>query len=397
MATIAKDLRIIVLAIMTNRVDGHGLRPLNPIGFSRGCYSSIFGVTLILVSLLALDSIFAQTQPADLTEMLQRTARTVSPAIVAIGHVENTVISSENPSTKQRRISRWTIGVAISSDTLICSAHLLPLGNDCEYVLTKSTHANTNQIKQPSDQSRLDLVALEYDYDIAVFKITGGKYPFIAIAPAEKLATADIVVGFGNRSNTFDKANLDIRLGIVSASERYLRHKGYVIPWLVTDAAIGLGSRGTIIVNLKGQLVGLAGHALPQEALVGKMGYARSCERVFRNVLSRLKKGLPVQPGAIGLAVRKTENGLQVTEVTPTGSAKTVGIQIGDVLTRFAGAELTDAETLQRRLFKLHAGDSVVVQWTRSGAPIEKTITLGTRKYLHHQADFFLNATTVEN
>jgi len=38
-----------------------------------------------------------------------------------------------------------------------------------------------------------------------------------------------------------------------------------------------------------------------------------------------------------------------------------------------------------------------VVQWTRSGAPIEKTITLGTRKYLHHQADFFLNATTVEN
>ena len=87
MATIAKDLRIIVLAIMTNRVDGHGLRPLNPIGFSRGCYSSIFGVTLILVSLLALDSIFAQTQPADLTEMLQRTARTVSPAIVAIGHV----------------------------------------------------------------------------------------------------------------------------------------------------------------------------------------------------------------------------------------------------------------------------------------------------------------------
>jgi S1-C subfamily serine protease len=397
MTAIVNDLRNIATAIITNRVDGYSLRPLNPIGFSDGCYPAIFVVIFVLLPTLVPDSVSAQTNSADLAELLQRTARTVSPAIIAIGHVDNTTSSPENTSAKQQHIRTWTIGVAISEDTLICAAHLLPLGNNCQYVLSKTTPTNATEGKQAANQPQLHLIAIEYDYDIAVFKINGGKYPFIPIAPAEKLATADIVVGFGNRSNTFAQTNLDIRLGIVSASERYLLHKGHLTPWLVTDAAIDLGSRGTVIVNLKGQLVGLAGHTLPQQALVGKMGYARSCEKVFRGVLSQLRKGAPVQPGALGLNVRMTDEGLQVTKVTPTGSAKTAGIEIGDVLNRFAGVKLTDAATLQRRLFGLHAGDSVMVQWTHSGEPVEKQITLGTRVYPWEQADFFLNEPSTKN
>lgn len=397
MTAIGDDLRNLSTSKMTNRVDGLNTRPLHPIGFSFQYYLTLFVVVSVLLPTLVPHSISAQTNAADLAELLQRTARTVSPAIVAIGHIDNTSITPQNNTASRRQIRNWTIGVAISDDTLICAAHLLPLGNNCEYVLpeTIATSGGGSDNKQPSSQPRLHLIAIEYEYDIAVFKIHGGKYPFIPIAPAEKLKTADLVVGFGNRSNTFSRTTLDIRLGIVSDSARYLLHKGHLTPWLVTDAAIDLGSRGTIMVNLKGQLVGLAGHTLPQQALVGKMGYARSCEAVFRDVLSRLRKGTPVQPGAIGLNVRKTDEGLQVTEVTPAGSAKTAGIGIGDVLTQFAGIALTDTAALQRQLFGLHAGDSVMVQWTRSGAPVERTITLGPRVYPLKQADFFLNESTV--
>jgi len=397
MTTIANDLRNIATTIITNRVDGHSLCPLNPVGVSAGRYLAIFVAVFVLLPAVVPDSVSAQTNSADLAELLQRAARTVSPAIMAIGHVDNAASSPENNSNKQQPISAWTIGVAISDDTLICAAHLLPLGNNCEYVLSETIQANAVDGKKAASQPRLHLIAIEYDYDIAVFKINGDKTPFISIAPANKLATADIVVGFGNRSNTFARTNLDIRLGIVSDSERYLLHKGHLAPWLVTDAAIGLGSRGTIIVNLKGQLVGLAGHALPPQALVGKMGYARSCEAVFRDVLARLRTGTPVQPGAIGLNVRMTDEGLQVTEVTPAGSAETAGIEIGDILKRFAGVELTDAATLQRRLFGLHAGNSVMVQWTRSGEPAEKQITLGARVHRLKQADFFLHEPAAKN
>jgi len=375
MTTIANDLRNIATTIITNRVDGHSLCPLNPVGFSAGRYLAIFVAVFVLLPAVVPDSVSAQTNSADLAELLQRTARTVSPAIMAIGHVDNAASSPENTSDKQQPINAWTIGVAISDDTLICAAHLLPLGNNCEYVLSETIQANAIDGKQAASQPRLHLIAIEYDYDIAVFKINGDKTPFIPIAPAKKLATADIVVGFGNRSNTFARTNLDIRLGIVSDSERYLLHKGHLAPWLVTDA----------------------GHALPPQALVGKMGYARSCEAVFRDVLSRLRKGTPVQPGAIGLNVRMTDEGLQVTEVTPAGSAKTAGIEIGDILKRFAGVELTDAATLQRRLFGLHAGDSVMVQWTRSGEPTEKQITLGARVHRLKQADFFLHEPAAKN
>jgi len=382
---------------MTSRVDGHAVRPLNPIGSSCRCYLAIFIVVFVLLPTPLTDAVSAQPNSADLEKLLQRTARIVSPAIISIGHVAAAASSPENTSAHQRQINTWTIGVAISDDTLICAAHLLPLGNNCEYVLPDTIQINAVDGEKESGQPRLHLIAIEYDYDIAVFKITGGKHPFIPIAPAEELATADIVVGFGNRSNIFAPTNLDIRLGIVSDSERYLLHKGLLTPWLVTDAAIGLGSRGSIIVNLQGQLVGLAGHTLPQQALVGKMGYARSCETVFRNVLARLRKGTPVQPGAIGLNVRMTDAALQVTEVTPAGSAKTAGIQVGDVLKRFAGVELADAATLQRRLFGVHAGDSVMVQWTRAGETIEKQITLGSRVDPFKQADYFLNGPAAKN
>jgi len=396
MTTIVDDLRNISTSIMTNRVDGLNSRSLHPIGFSFQLYLTTFVVVFVLSPILALHSVSAQTNAADLAELLQRTARIVSPAIVAIGHVENTETAPQDDAASRQQISTWTIGVAISDDTLICAAHLLPLGNNCKYVLPERISTNGSGDKQKSSQPRLHLIAIEYEYDIAVFRINGGKSPFIPIAP-EKVVTADVVVGLGNRSNIFSVTNLDIRLGIVSDHGRYLLHKGHLTPWLVTDAAIDLGSRGTIIVNLKGQLVGLAGHALPHEALVGKMGYARSCETVFRDVLSRLRKGMPVQPGAIGLNVRKTAAGLQVTEVTTAGSAKTAGIEIGDVLKQFAGIELTDVAALQRRLFGLHAGDSVMIQWTRSGEPVEKTITLGPRVYPFKQADFFLNEPAAKN
>ena len=390
MRTIANDLRNIATTIITNRVDGHNLRPLNPIGFFRVRFIAIFIVASALLPALMPISISAQTDSAELAEMLQRTARTVSPAIMAIGHIEKT-------SAKQQKIDRWTMGVAISDDTVICSAHLLPRGNDCEYVLAETIHKNTIDNQDVTNRPRLQLIAIEYDYDIAVFKTTGNKYPFILIAPTKKLATAEIVIGFGNRSNSFTRDKLDIRLGIVSDSERYLLHKGHLAPWLVTDATIGLGSRGTIIVNLKGQLVGLAGHAMPAQALLGKMGYARSCEAVFHNVLARLRKGTPVQPAALGLNVRMTNEGLQVTEVTPAGSAETAGIEIGDILRRFAGIELTDVTTLQRQLFGLHAGDSVAVQWTRAGEPVEKQVALGARVHSFKQADFFIHEPVVKN
>ena len=397
MTTIPNDPQNLAVTIMTNRVDGDSLRPRNPNGCSGGRYLAIFGVVFVLLSTLVPDPVSAQTNSADLAELLQRTARTVSPAIISIGHVDEAGNSPENASAQQRQISTWTIGVAIADDTVICAAHLLPLGNNCEYVLPETIQTNAVDGKKTSNQLRLHLIAIEYDYDIAVFKITAGKYPFIRVAPAEELATAEIVVGFGNRSSTFARTKLDIRLGIVSDSDRYLLHKGQLTPWLVTDAAIGLGSRGSIIVNLQGQLVGLAGHTLPQQALVGKMGYARSCEKVFRDVLARLRKGTPVQPGAIGLNVRLTDAGLQVTEVTPAGSAKTAGIEVGDVLKRFAGVKLTDAATLQRQLFGVHAGDSVLVQWTRAGEPMEKQITLVSRVYPFKQADYFLNEPDAKN
>ncbi|MBT3891162.1 MAG: serine protease, partial [Planctomycetaceae bacterium] len=325
MTAIADELRNRTTTIMTNRVDGRNLRPSNPVGFSCGCYLTVFLAVFVLLPTLVPDSVSAQTNSANLAEMLRHTARTVSPAVIAIGHVDNVASSRASTTDAQQQIAIWTLGVAISGDTLICPAHLLPLGNNCEYVLPKTNQPITKDGKSISNHSRLQLIAIEYDYDIAVFKINGGKHPFIPIAPAEKLAPADLVVGFGNRSNKFSRAKLDIRLGLVSDNERYLLHKGLLTPWLVTDAAIDLGSRGTIIVNLKGQLVGLGGHTLPQQALVGKMGYARCCEAVFHDVLSRLRKGTPVQPGALGLNVRKTDEGLQVTKVTPAGPAKTAG------------------------------------------------------------------------
>ena len=397
MTAIADELRNRTTTIMPNRVDGRNLRPSNPVGFSCGCYLTVFLAVFVLLPTLVPDSVSAQTNSANLAEMLRHTARTVSPAVIAIGHVDNVASSRASTTDAQQQIAIWTLGVAISGDTLICPAHLLPLGNNCEYVLPKTNQPITKDGKSISNHSRLQLIAIEYDYDIAVFKINGGKHPFIPIAPAEKLAPADLVVGFGNRSNKFSRAKLDIRLGLVSDNERYLLHKGLLTPWLVTDAAIDLGSRGTIIVNLKGQLVGLGGHTLPQQALVGKMGYARCCEAVFHDVLSRLRKGTPVQPGALGLNVRKTDEGLQVTKVTPAGPAKTAGIEIGDILKRFAGTELTNTTILQRRLFGLHAGDSVKIQWTRSGEPAEKLITLGARIYPFEQTDFFLNKSSAKN
>ncbi|MGE3850607.1 MAG: PDZ domain-containing protein [Planctomycetota bacterium] len=68
--------------------------------------------------------------------------------------------------------------------------------------------------------------------------------------------------------------------------------------------------------------------------------------------------------------------GVQITQVTPNGPAALAGLQRGDLITGFAGHEVTDRDSLKAAIDTCKVGDKVKVVFTREGKEnsVEMTI-----------------------
>ena len=90
----------------------------------------------------------------------------------------------------------------------------------------------------------------------------------------------------------------------------------------------------------------------------------------------RIQDVTPDIAESMGLTEAK---GALVTDV-PDGPSKTAGIRAGDVITMFAGNEVTDANSLTRRVADAPVGEAVPVVVLREGKTETLQVTLGRRE-----------------
>ena len=85
-----------------------------------------------------------------------------------------------------------------------------------------------------------------------------------------------------------------------------------------------------------------------------------------------------------------TNEGVYVNEVSEDGNGATLGLQKGDVITKFDGQKITRMSELQQALNSKRPGDKLTLSFIRNKKEMSKTITLknaqGTTKVIE-QAD----------
>jgi putative serine protease PepD len=161
------------------------------------------------------------------------------------------------------------------------------------------------------------------------------------------------------------------------------------IPVIQTDAAINPGNSGGALLDSQGRLIGInvaiasAGSASGQAGSIG-VGFALPSNLAKRVSEEIIATGTATH-GLLGAKVSDAANakgstsvGATIEEVVSGGAAQKAGMTAGDVVTRFNGVPITDANDITAQVRTMAAGSTVDIEFVRGGKTLTKQVTLGS-------------------
>lgn len=259
-------------------------------------------------------------------------------------------------------------GFIISEDGKVLTAyHTIAGADDVHAVLQDGTRVLTK------------VVGVDKRLDLAVLKLTANrKYEPLQFADSDKARVGDWVLAIGNPFGL----QQTVTAGIISAKGRVLGAG----PWddfIQTDASINPGNSGGPLLNMDGEVLGMA------SAMIGLgqgLGFAIPA-KVIKSVMNELIQNGRVTRGWLGVTVRDLQpeekeafalkKAVLVMEVAPEGPAGESGILPGDLILRFEGKKVSDKRALPYAIALRKPGSKVVLTILRAGKELEKQVTLG--------------------
>ncbi len=223
--------------------------------------------------------------------------------------------------------------------------------------------------------------------DLALLKIeAGSSLAFLPLGDSEALRVGDYVMAIGN------PLLLDhtVTVGVVSAKGRSIGLTRDVSfeNFIQTDAAINRGNSGGPLINLRGDVIGIA-TAMNWGA--ENIGFAVPVS-TLKTVLPQLKEKGRVSRGYLGVNIQNLDyeraqafgldgaTGALVVEVTASSPAEAAGLRHGDVVTEVDGRPVKTTRDLIDYVSAQPPGKKVVLQVLRDGKRDRRTVELGERQ-----------------
>jgi serine protease Do len=141
-----------------------------------------------------------------------------------------------------------------------------------------------------------------------------------------------------------------------------------------TDATINPGNSGGPLVNLAGQVIGIT-NAKQVATGVESVGYAISINEASPLIQDLINTGYIVRP-YLGISTEtivnasyarwyglKVNSGVRVVTVGTSSPAETAGFKVNDVIVKFNGQDIADAQTLIDAINKAKVGQSVNISY----------------------------------
>ena len=222
-----------------------------------------------------------------------------------------------------------------------------------------------------------DVVGSDADNDLAVLRVRkpGAPLPAIRLGSSSDLMIGETIVAIGN---PFGLSNT-VTAGVVSALGRSVRgeNERTYTDFIQTDASINPGNSGGPLVNVDGDMIGVA------TAIIGGaqgIGFAIPIDRARRIVddLVRFGEVRPVWIGVRGRTLVSGEEnrprGFRVRSVDPNSPASRAGIKAGDQIVSVDGAAIDSQEAFETILST--RGPGRALKLVLRGRDGDRTVTL---------------------
>ena len=231
----------------------------------------------------------------------------------------------------------------------------------------------TVRLADSKGEHKARVVGVDPQTDVALLKVDAKGLPVAPISTHKGVRAGEWVAAIGS---PFGFANT-ITAGIVSATERSLPEET-LVPFIQTDVAVNPGNSGGPLLNMNGEVVGI--NSAIYSGTGGYMGVSFAIPiDVAMDIARQLRTEGRVTRGRIGVAIQEVSQelaksfrmsearGALVTSVEKGGPAQRAGVAVGDVITRFGGQDVANAEDLPRVVARAKPGSEVEVQLWRNG------------------------------
>lgn len=221
--------------------------------------------------------------------------------------------------------------------------------------------------------------------DLAVLRIEASGKSRGELGRAGAVKAGELALVLGRSPDSGANASL----GIISATSGPWRtwRGGKLDGYIRLDAELFPQSSGGAVVNVRGEIVGIATSALSRIA-----GLAIPISTVKRVTEKLLEKGF-MPRGYLGIGVQSVpfqeelqkrlsipnKGGLIVLNVESSGPADKAGLLIGDILIGLGDVAVEQIDDLQAYSDSGVIGKSVMIRFIRGGALKESTLTVGER------------------
>ena len=278
-------------------------------------------------------------------------------------------------------------GFIVSSDGMILTnAHVV---DDADEVTVKLTDKREFKAK---------VVGIDKFSDVAVLKIKADNLPTVKIGDPQQTRVGDWVIAIGS---PFGFEN-SVTAGIISAKSRSLPAEGYV-PFLQTDVAVNPGNSGGPLFNLNGEVIGINSQIFSRSG-----GYQGLSFAIPIDVAMKVEKQLvghgKVSRGRLGIIIQEVNQeladtfglskpaGALVSAVEDGSPAEKAGIEVGDVVLKFNGKEISRSPELPQLVTDVAPGTQAKLEIWRKGKSKEITLNVGELKTADAKPDNNSNA-----
>lgn len=262
-------------------------------------------------------------------------------------------------------------GVFVSSTGYVLTNHHVIAGVD-EILVT--THEG--------EKFEAEWVGSDPSVDIAVLKLKGAEertFPHLNFADSDHARVGETVLAVGNPFGLTES----VTRGIISAKQRRLSDGAN--EYFQTDTVINPGNSGGPLVNVRGEIVGInvALFTGQQNVRVWQGVGLAVPSNDAHSVFEAIAFDKPLLRGYLGIELSDVTNylarmlkmtsakGALVVDVQKESPADTAELKPGDVILKFAGADVTDAESVMRRLRRMKADTKVDLQILRKGEIVD--------------------------
>lgn len=344
------------------------------------------------------------------SRLISQTAKIVGPSVVSVNVVVTAASSNVPPELERffgesgpRTQAGAGTGVIISEDgVIITNRHVVPEGTD-SVTITLSDGTELEKVSvigrtNPSDS-----------LDIAFLKIDDKEGKILKparIGDSSLLQVGEDVVAIGNALGQFQNT---VTSGIVSGFGRSVQASSgdgqssvdqveSLDNLIQTDAAINQGNSGGPLVNLNGQVVGIntaiagnaqnVGFSIPVNDIKGLIKQVLKNGKVTRPYIGvrylpltadiAKQNDLPVMAGAYIIPSGRPDQ----SSVLPGSPAADAGLREGDVITKVAGKDISERNSLTSLLGAFEPGEKIALTIVRDDKAVKITITLGATPQL---------------